>query len=354
MVGFDVNRPIQKTYNYSFGFQQQLGFGMAVDVAYVGALGRHLVEGDNLNSEPLGADYQPGNLDATNGNKVLPSQFFRPYVGYGNITYYFYGANSSYHSLQVNVRRRYKNNLTYGVIWTWSKVMDYADTETSSSTTQVSSLINPRIWNYGEAGYDHTHIFRIYWNYNLPRPSSLLHNPLVRAVFDTWQISGIYTAQSGAPLGVSMGYSPSQDITGTGTDSGRAILVANPVLPKDQRGGPNLVAFNTAAIGAPYPYSICENASPSFTCWGNANRDVFRGPGINNWDISLFKNIRFSEYWRGQLRMEAYNAFNHTQFTSVGTSATFNASGQQTSGTFGQYTAAANPRQLQLALRISF
>jgi hypothetical protein len=57
---------------------------------------------------------------------------------------------------------------------------------------------------------------------------------------------------------------------------------------------------------------------------------------------------------RAQFRVEAYNLFNHTQFTTVGTGATFNASGAQTSGTFGSYTAAANGRQLQLALRIMF
>jgi hypothetical protein len=355
VVGFNPARPIQTTYNYSAGIQQEVGLGMMVDVAYVGSLGRHLVEADNLNSEPLGTDYQPASLDASNGNKVLPSQFMRPYQGWGNITYYFYGGNSSYHSLQTQVRRRYKTNLTYGAIWTWSKTMDYGDTETSSSTTQISSLINPAVWNYGEAGYDHTHILRVYWTYNIPRASNLLGNSkLVKGVFDNWTISGIYTAQSGAPLGVSVGYSPSQDITGTSTDSGRALMVGNPLLPKGQRGGPGLLAFNTAAIGTVYPYSLCENANPAFLCWGNANKDVFRGPGINNWDTSLFKNIPITERWRAQFRVEAYNIWNHTQFTTVNTSATFNATAQQTNGTFGQYTAAANPRQLQLALRVWF
>ncbi len=249
------------------------------------------------------------------------------------------------------MRRRYKSNLTYGAIWTWSKTMDYSDTETSSSSTQISSLINPKVWNYGEAGYDHTHIFRVYWNYNLPRGSSLLHGKLARGLLDNWQLSGIYTAQSGAPLGISVKYSPTQDVTGTSTDSGRVVLVGNPVLPKNQRTFSQ--AFNTSAIASP-PIAACEVANPAFICWGNAGKDVFRGPGINNWDMSLFKNMPFSERWSAQLRVEAYNVFNHTQFTTVNNTATFNAAGQQTDGTFGQYTAAANPRQLQLALRIMF
>ncbi len=349
--GFNPNRQIQTTYNFSLGVQRELGFGTMIDVAYAGALGRHLVEAVILNSEPLGTDWQTSSLDSTNGNKVLPSQFLRPYLGYGNITYYFYGGNSSYHSLQTQVRRRYKNNLTYGAVWTWSKTMDYSDTETSAATTNVSSLINPKIWNYGEAGYDHTHILRIYWNYNLPHASSLVHSKIIAGVFDNWQISGIYTAQSGAPLAVTYAYSPTQDIVGTSTDTGRPIMIANPVLPKDQRNFN--AAFNTAAFSAPPP-ALCEVPNAPFICWGNEAKYAFRGPGINNWDMSLFKNMPLGERFRAQFRVEGYNVWNHTQFTGVSTGATFSATGAQTSGTFGQYSSAANPRQLQLALRIAF
>lgn len=97
-------------------------------------------------------------------------------------------------------------------------------------------------------------------------------------------------------------------------------------------------AFNTAAIAAP-PYAACENAHPSILCWGNAPKDVFRGPGINNWDTSLFKNFAIhGERVQGQFRAEAYNVFNHTNFSGVDTTARFNAAGQQTNTTFGQYT----------------
>jgi hypothetical protein len=347
--GYDPARHIQLTMNFSFGIQQDIGFGSVLDVAYVGALGRHLLERSNLNSTPLGTNYQPKNLDSTNSNKVLPSQYLRPYLGYGDIFYYSFGANSSYHSLQATLRRRYKNNLTYGVVWTWSKAMDYADDDASGANETVSSLINPKIWNYGKAGFDHTHILRVYWNYNLPRVSNLLHNAIVRGVLDEWQISGIATFQSGAPMGISTSYSPSQDITGS-TDSGRVIMVGNPTVSDHA----NLIAFNPAAVATP-AYSLCENANPVFLCWGNAPKDVFRGPGINNWDLSMFKNFAIhGERWKGQLRAEAYNVFNHTNFSGVDTAAKFNAAGLQTSTTFGQYNAAQFPRRLQLALRVSF
>jgi len=84
-------------------------------------------------------------------------------------------------------------------------------------------------------------------------------------------------------------------------------------------------------------------------------RTVIRGPGLENWDAALVKGFRIYERLLLQLHLEAYNAFNHTQFTTVNTTAQFNpATGQQVNAAFGQFTAAANPRQVQLAVRVSF
>jgi hypothetical protein len=128
-------------------------------------------------------------------------------------------------------------------------------------------------------------------------------------------------------------------------------VIGDATLPKSQRSINQ--AFNTAAFTAPTP-AMCEVPNAPFACWGNAGKYSFRGPGINNWDMSLFKNMPIGERVRAQLRVESYNLFNHTQFTTVNTAAQFSTAGVQTNGLFGQYTAAANPRQLQLALRISF
>jgi hypothetical protein len=327
--------------NYSLGIQRDIGLGTVLDVAYVAALGRHLLERVNLNTTPLGASFLPQNLDATNKNAVLPSQFLRPYQGYGDIQYYLFGANSSYHSLQATMRRRYKSSLTYGAMYTWSKAMDYADEDASNANESVSSLVSPKIFNYGKAGFDHTHIFRFYWNYNLPRVSQFAHSRFVRGGFDNWQISGIFTAQSGAPMGISCSSSPTIDYTGsTEGNCVRVDLVANPVAVDRTI----YQAFNTAA-----------NAPPTQETLGNAPKDVFRGPGRNNWDISLFKNfVLHGERWKGQFRVEAYSAFNHTNFSGVDTADKFNSAGQQTNTIFGQYNAAVFPRRLQLAMRVMF
>jgi hypothetical protein len=122
----------------------------------------------------------------------------------------------------------------------------------------------------------------------------------------------------------------------------RPNVIANPVLPKDDRTfDKNL---NTAAFALP----------PQGT-WGNAPRDVFRGPGINSWDISLFKNFALSERFKAQFRCESYNVFNHTQFSAVDTNVKFdNKTGVQANPLFGQFTTSRLPRRMQLALRITF
>jgi hypothetical protein len=337
ITGFDRNWPVTRTLNFNFGVQRDIGFGTVVDVSYVGALGRHLLQGLNLNSIPAGADFLPQNLDPTT-NKVQASAFLRPYLGFNNISYYQYGGNSSYHSLQTTVNRRFSKRLQYGVAWTWSKAMDYSDL----NTDLISTVVNPRIWNYGKANYDRTHILKSSFTYDIPDGSRVWRNAFTHALLDSWQVSGVVTMQSGTPLGITLSTVTSVDITGSPTDSARAVMVANPILPKSQRTFST--NFNTAAF-----------ALPAIGTFGNAPKDVIRGPGLNNWDMSLFKNFRLvHERMKLQLRAEFYNAFNHTQFTTWNTTATFNTLGQQTNQLFGQATAAAPGRRIQLALRLTF
>ena len=89
--------------------------------------------------------------------------------------------------------------------------------------------------------------------------------------------------------------------------------------------------------------------------FGNAPKDVIRGPGLNNWDLSLGKKISLGAEQRTlQLRGEFYNAFNHTQFSGVDTTAQFNPAGQQVNTRFGALIAANAARVVQVAMRISF
>ena len=87
---------------------------------------------------------------------------------------------------------------------------------------------------------------------------------------------------------------------------------------------------------------------------GDPAHAYMTGPGINDWDFTFFKNFPIREPMRLQFRLEMYNAFNHTQFSGVDTTARFDPTGAQVSTTFGQYTSSRLPRQMQMSLKFNF
>lgn len=336
--GFTREWPVARVMTASLGIQQNIGFGTVIDVAYSGSFGRHLQESRNINAIPFGANFAAANADPTTPGKPLPAAFLRPYAGYNNINIYDYGSNSSYHSLQVTANRRFARGFQYGFSWTWSKAMDYVD----ANTNAISTLINPKVWNYGKAGFDRTHVAKLNWIWDLPRASRAWNNFLMKAVLDDWQLSGIATFSSGAPSGIGLSFVSSVDVTGSPTDGARVMVVQNPILPAGDRTFSR--NFNTSAF-----------AAPKVGAFGNAPKDVIRGPGPNNWDMSLLKRIPLrGERFKLQFRSEFYNAFNHTQFTALDTGARFDAQGNQVNARFGEFTAADSARHIQFALRLTF
>ena len=340
----NVNKVLQgdaklvSSYNLTAGIQRNIGFGTVVDIAYVGNLGRHLGQTVQINAVPYGARFLAANQDKTT-NTPLPDNFFRPYYGYGNLPYFQFAGNSSYHSLQTQVRRSFRNGLQFGGSYTWSKSMNYGD----GYNDGVARYNNPRFWNYGPAPSDRTHTFVTNWVYDIPKASKLVNNKVVHLTLDNWQLSGIAAFASGTPRGVGLSLSDGADLTGGG-DGSTVQLNASAVLPSDQRTRDKF--FNTAAFARPAAGSIGSGAAASVY--------AFRGPGAANWDMTLVKNFPIREKVSIQFRWEMYNAFNHTQFTSVNTTAQFDRNGNQINGQFGQLTGTRDPRIQQASLRISF
>ena len=135
-------------------------------------------------------------------------------------------------------------------------------------------------------------------------------------------------------------------------------MIGNPVLSGSKRTIDTW--FNAAAYAEPVPLGtggLCPaTGCPALTILniGDAANTQFRGPGVNNWQTSLFKNFTVKEHYRCQFRFEAYNTFNHTQFSGVDTGIQFNAAGVNTSASTGNISSARDPRYLQLALRLMF
>ena len=333
----DLTGNLPTTMNFSFSVQQNVGAGVIVDTGYVGSLGRHLWRSRNLNWIPFGANFLPENRDPSTTSGPLSPAFLRRYIGLGDIPRIEYDATSNYHSLQLNVNRRFTRGVQLGAAWTWSKAMDYGQGSSQNPGTISSQL--PARWFYSLADIDRTHILKLNWVWDLPKI------PVGGKAWDLalngWQISGIASFISGRPTGVGWSTTTAVDITGTPSDSARIVVTDNPVLPKGERTFQR--NFRTDVFRVPAVGTV-----------GNAARTLLRQPGVNNWDVMAGKNIRIGERVRLQLRCELYNAFNHTQFSSFDTSARFDAQGNQVNANLGAFTAASPARLVQLAVRMAF
>src|SRR5439155_23230707 len=122
------NKPSQIpiTYNYTFSIQQDHPLRILLDLAYVGSMSNHLVYTMNLNGAPFGSAWLPQNQDPSktpkfDGTTTLPTNLFRPYLGYGDILMYSFGANSNYNAFQASLNRRLSSNFQIVFAYTWSK-----------------------------------------------------------------------------------------------------------------------------------------------------------------------------------------------------------------------------------------
>jgi hypothetical protein len=189
------------------------------------------------------------------------------------------------------------------------------------------------------AGFDRTHMLKLNWMWALPKTP--FHSVVLKKALNGWQLSGITSFLSGAPTTVGYSSTNGVDVTGTATQGARIVVLSNPVLPKGERTF--YQNFRTDVFSV-----------PTQGTWGNAARYILRGPGINNWDLALLKEFPVHEQMRFQFRAEAFNAFNHSQFSGMDTGARFDATGKQINTALSQFTGARSPRIMQFALRFYF
>ena len=334
---------VPRIYNWSFGIQQNVGWGTVLDTAYVGSVGRNLLHRRSLNAVPYGTRFLPSSIDPTTGNTALPDNFLRPLPGFADIQYIEMASTSNYHSLQTQVNKRFSKGLQFGLSWTWSKSMNLVN----GNGDAINPFLNYRMRNYGKGNFDRTHNFVLNYTYNVPKLSRVWNNPVSKWVFDNWDVAGVTSFISGQPLGLGYAFVSASDIVGgggAGVDS-RVVLTGNPNLPKSERT--IYRHFNTDVVQPP---------SRADFGIGNAPKDPIRGPGTNVWDVSFYKNLPLgkNEARRLQFRFEFYNFFNHTSFQNVDTTGRFDAAGRQVSGTFGQYTSSLDGRRIVLGAKLYF
>jgi len=307
-------RPVS-VYMWNIGVQQQLGASGVAEIAYVGTRATHIYRGRAINT-PLTPG--PGALDPR-----------RPYYTISPLTPSISERGSTgasrYNSLQMKYTRRFAGGFqglfsyTYAeskdnasIFWVWDDRLNWRP-----STSQALDL---------------RHVFSGSWTYDLPfgKGRRLLTDAprAVDALAGGWSINGIATMQTGTPLSVSV----RNNLLNTGTGN-----VANKTCSSVSY--PKLVErwFDTGCFADPTePY-----------VFGNAFTGALRGPGVVNFDLSVFKSFRFAEQRSLELRAEFFNAFNNPHFSSPVTSLA--------AGNFGRITSTTlTPREIQLGLKFTF
>src|SRR4029077_5787343 len=300
-------------HRYMLDVQREVARNSVISVSYIGAQGRN---GWYLSDINVPA-YRTGWPDATTFNAARPFNSGR----FGDIWLQRAGLNSNYNAGVVKFERRMTSGLQILTHYTYSKtISDYGLT---GQTTTVG-------WDYpqsvlrwrGEASLSHRHRVVFQTNYE---PRYAQHLPsYVRPVLGDWHISAIATFESGNALTVLDQNNPAQDwANGSPGDPG-------PGVP-DMLGNPN---FSRSKRTFSQYLNVNEFAEPAFGVRGNASPGIVRGPGQNNWDIAFGKNIPIREHLHAEIRADLFNAFNHTQWTTVDTTFNDTFSGFQ----FGQVT----------------
>lgn len=358
--GFHKKGLIPTTYNFNFTVQRELPFGVLVDLGYVGSTSSHIINRINRNAIPLGAAWLPQNQDPLkdplfDGSTTKAINFYRPYMGFADATTVDFAASSNYHSFQLGANRRMGRNLTFGVAYTFSKAMGVA-----SDDGVGNNPFDTRKADYGLLTFDRQHNLVFNYVYNLPAliKSNSGAAKVAKLITNNWQISGITTMQSGAPSNISFGISGLSNLNERFTGSpniGPRVVYTAPVTynNSDQYARIGLNGFATPAV----------KGSRGFD---SAVRPI-RLPGDNNWDISIFKNFPMGAEMRYlQLRVEMFNAPNHTRYSDFGRTATFDKVGGTVINKsnvlggnggrfgFGALSATRDPRIIQLAAKFYF
>lgn len=339
VTGMDqANYKAPRSTQFSLGVQQALGKSV-LSLAYVGTQNRHQNFYQEINLAPIGD--LPAYVDNT---ATTPYNTVVPYLGYHDIRLARNEANGDYNAFQASFRGQYLNNdLTYQFGYTFSHTNDVSTAGTNGySAGDLGDISNPyEGWKYdfGRSTLDHEHIFFVNFVYGLPifRHSD---NKFAKTMLGGWEISGIVTAETGAPINIGLNGNNVCSIVPTCYN--RPNESGTPHNPHTQQEW-----FDTSIYSAP----TCATGPD---CWGNTPKNSVWGPGRDNWNVSLFKNFMLSES-RGsnlQFRAEFFNLWNHTQWFADGLN---NGINNNFGGSnFGQITQAYDPRTIQLALKLYF
>jgi len=315
--------PVGKNYEWSFSAQREFGSGMVVELAYVGNHGSGLPYPVNINQIP----------QASLG--LLPVQNYRPYPQYSAINGNYFDAYSNYDSMQLSFQKRFAHGFSLNTNYVWSKMLSNYDSSGWGSRNGTNTIQNSYARNttYSLSNFDVPQNWKGSVVYALPfgKGQKFLNSGgIADAFLGGWQVSSLFLYQSGNVFTAQMN---SNNTNSQANSQYPNVVPGVPLYPANKTAAE---WFNPAAFSAPAQYT-----------YGNAGRNILRGPRYSDVDFSAAKTVRIMERAQIQFRFDATNALNHTSLgipnSSIGGSTVGQITGAQLSG-----------RTLQLGARLSF
>jgi Carboxypeptidase regulatory-like domain len=334
VIGTLAPGPFKRAYIISWNLfvERKLPGQFLLNVGYVGNHYVHEFNGHNLNAATLGggSDSQP---------------LFAAYGRTGG-TYGFAGyLDSHYNGLQVSVMRHAYNGLYVQGSWTYSHAIGYTNDNSWQNALRFNCAPSPSMpqgcqyLNRGAPSFDHTHVVKLAFVYELPFGAGkkwASNTGAERAILGGWQVNGIYSAWNGAPLQLSGPNHLQSPGTSQDPDQIAPVKYTHEQGPGQYWFDPSSFApVETARIG-----TVGRNPS-----W-------LRGPGLSNLDFSIFRHFKLTERFNLEFRLEGQNALNNSHFYNPSTSCT-DVNGT-CGGTFGQITSSYGERNVQVGLKVKF
>ena len=428
-TAFAVDPDLKVPYiqSWNFGIQREIGFNTAIEARYVGTKATRLIRGLDFNQVIIGPNgflddfyrarsngflassaglgFNPAFNPAIPGSQPLPvisqaesaglltnatirGAIQRGEAGELASLYHFNalagnltlapntitdiadvntnGADSIYHGLQTEVRRRFQSGVSFQFNYTFSKVLTNASGVDQTNFEPFTDLGNLS-YDRGRAEYDTPHVFNGNLLYELPFGRGRrfdVDNPFLNRIVGGWRVTSILSWQSGSPFSIgsrrgtlnrngrstqnraftNLTVDEVRDLFQIGSDATGPYFVSRSVVGTDGRA--------VAPDGQP-PFSGQVFSNPEPGTLGNLPKLAFTGPAYFNWDFGVIKRTAITENTNVEFRAEFFNLLNHNVFDIAPTTALFDL--DINSPTFGRFTqSASNPRVIQFALKINF
>jgi hypothetical protein len=312
---------------WGLSVQRALPADFAATVSYVGSEGAHL-------------------LTLSEVNVVDPLTGTRPYAAFGQVSWRGNISDSNFQALSVAVKRSFSHGFLLSANYQWAHEIDDGSDGSGDGDSLVAQNVACQSCERADGIWDVRHVFNANAAYELPfgPGKRYVNQPGVwRGIVGSWELTSVAMARTGFPVNVTVDRSSSSVPDGNTTDQRPDLVPGVSLIPP---GGPTVNEWiNPAAF-----------AVPSAGTFGDAPRDLARGPGAWQVDLGAVKHISLSERARLEFRAEIFNIFNHPQYGQP--QSDFSAG----PGVFGSIITTVNtgpvgtgtPREVQFALRATF